>query len=168
MKKRPGGKIESGTTNVLFCGTGGQGVLVAAEILCWAAIHDGYHVKKSEVHGMAQRGGSVESHVRFGARVFAPIIPDGKCDFLVSFLKDESARMKHYMAPKGVDLTGRLDTAHSAIRDARYLNSYLLGVLSAQLPIRTDSWFAAIDRVFANKDPQVNKDVFSRGRGGLK
>jgi indolepyruvate ferredoxin oxidoreductase, beta subunit len=168
MKKRTGGKIEKGTTNVLFCGTGGQGVLVAAEILCWAAILDGYHVKKSEVHGMAQRGGSVESHVRFGPRVFAPIIPDGKADFLVSFLKGESVRMRHYMGRDGVDLTGYLDKAHGAVHDTRYLNSYLLGVLSAQLPIRIDSWFAAIDRVFAKKDPQGNKDVFSRGRGELK
>ncbi|MFA6384685.1 MAG: indolepyruvate oxidoreductase subunit beta [Candidatus Omnitrophota bacterium] len=156
---------ESGTTNTLFCGTGGQGVLAAAEILGWAAIYDGYHVKKSEVHGMAQRGGSVESHVRFGARVFSPLIPEGKADFLVSFLKDESRRMRHYMAEDGVDLSVSLDEAQGALRDKRYLNSYLLGVLSVRLPIRADSWFAAIDRVFANKDPQGNKDAFLRGRG---
>jgi indolepyruvate ferredoxin oxidoreductase, beta subunit len=168
MKKRPVQKTVKGATNVLFCGTGGQGVLAAAEILGWAAINDGYHVKKSEVHGMAQRGGSVESHVRFGARVFAPLIPEGKVDFLVSFLKDESSRMQHCMAKSGVDLTDHLDKAHGALHDKRYLNSYLLGVLSGQLPIRTDSWFAAIDRVFAGKDPQGNKDAFLRGRGEQK
>ena len=167
MKKEPVLK-KKGTINVLFCGTGGQGVLAAAEILCWAAIYDGFHVKKSEVHGMAQRGGSVESHVRFGERVFAPLIPDGKIDFLVSFLKDESARMEHSMAKTGVDLTGGLDKAHGALADKRYLNSYLLGVLSGHLPIRIDSWFAAIDHVFANKNPQGNKDAFLRGRGELK
>jgi indolepyruvate ferredoxin oxidoreductase, beta subunit len=167
MKKRPA-LNNKGTINVLFCGTGGQGVLAAAEILGWAAIYDGYHVKKSEVHGMAQRGGSVESHVRFGARVFSPLIPYGKVDFLVSFLKDESDRMKRSMAKTGVDLTGHLDKAHSALHDKRYLNSYLLGILSARLPIQAESWFAAIDRVFSTKNPQGNKDAFLLGRGERK
>ncbi len=58
---------KTGTVNILFCGTGGQGVLSAAEICGWAALFAGCHVKKSEVHGMAQRGGSVESHLRFGS-----------------------------------------------------------------------------------------------------
>ncbi|MFA5099958.1 MAG: 2-oxoacid:acceptor oxidoreductase family protein [Candidatus Omnitrophota bacterium] len=167
MTKKTDLKIK-GTTNVLFCGTGGQGVLAAAEILGWAAIYGGYHVKKSEVHGMAQRGGSVESHVRFGGRVFSPLIPEGRVDFLVSFLKDESIRMKHSMAVKGVDLTDDLDKANGALSEKRYLNSYLLGVLSRYLTIRTENWFAAIDHVFFNKNPQGNKDAFLQGRGDAK
>jgi indolepyruvate ferredoxin oxidoreductase, beta subunit len=154
--------------NVLFCGTGGQGVLAAAEILCWAAVYEGYHVKKSEVHGMAQRGGSVESHVRFGEHVFSPLIPSGKIDYLVSFLKDESLRMKPLMNAKGVDLTGELDTAHAALSDKRFLNSYLLGVLSRHLSIGIESWFLAIDHVFSKKNPQGNKDAFLLGRGQTK
>ena len=59
------------TINILFCGTGGQGVLKAAEVCGWAAVYAGLHAKKSEVHGMAQRGGSVESHVRFGKEVIS-------------------------------------------------------------------------------------------------
>ena len=66
------------TYNITFGGTGGQGILKAAEICGWAAMFAGYHVKKSEVHGMAQRGGSVESHVRFGKKVFSPIVSAGR------------------------------------------------------------------------------------------
>ena len=89
------------TINILFCGTGGQGILTAAEIVGLAAMYDGHHVKKSEVHGMAQRGGSVESHLRFGKEVFSPIIECGKADFLLSFEKGEHERMK-FMLKKTV------------------------------------------------------------------
>jgi indolepyruvate ferredoxin oxidoreductase, beta subunit len=167
MKKRTS-PVKKDVTNIMFCGTGGQGVLAAAEICGWAAIYDGFHVKKSEVHGMAQRGGSVESHLRFGSHVFAPLIPDGQVDFLVSFLKDETARMKQFMSPKGIDLTEELEKGLSVVADRRFLNSYLLGVLSRHLAIKTDSWFKAIEHVFANKNPQGNKDAFLQGRGGLK
>jgi indolepyruvate ferredoxin oxidoreductase beta subunit len=165
-KKTP--SLKKDVTNILFCGTGGQGVLAAAEICGWAAIYDGFHVKKSEVHGMAQRGGSVESHLRFGGHVFAPLIPDGQVDFLVSFLKDESARMKQSMSKHGIDLTDELDKGLSVLTDRRFLNSYLLGVLSRHLGIKTDSWFKAIEHVFANKNPQGNIDAFLQGRGGSK
>ena len=77
------------TYNILFCGIGGQGVLKASEVCGLAAIYDGYNAKKSEVHGMSQRGGSVESHLRFGSEVYSPLIPEGSADFLVSFFKDE-------------------------------------------------------------------------------
>ena len=156
------------TTNVLFCGTGGQGVLSAAEVLSWAAIQERYHVKKSEVHGMAQRGGSVESHVRFGPRVYSPLIPEGAADYLVSFLKEESLRMRPMLRGRGVDLTANLEKARATIDDKKFLNSYLLGILSRHLPIREASWFLAIDTVFAKKNPQGNKDAFMRGRGDLK
>ena len=165
-KKTP--SVKKDVTNILFCGTGGQGVLAAAEICGWAAIYDGFHVKKSEVHGKAQRGGSVESHLRFGEHVFAPLIPDGQVDFLVSFLKDESARMKQSLSKHGIDLTDELDKGLSVLSDRRFLNSYLLGVLSRHLAIRTDSWFKAIEHVFTNKNPQGNKDAFLSGRGGSK
>ena len=64
-------------TNVIICGTGGQGILLASEILCEAARLAGNDVKKSEVHGMAQRGGSVSSHVRFGEKVYSPLVEKG-------------------------------------------------------------------------------------------
>ena len=90
--------------NILFCGTGGQGVLTAAEVTGWAAIYAGFHAKKSEVHGMAQRGGSVESHVRFGTEVLSPLIPKGQVDILVPFHADEADRLRAFLKPGGVDL----------------------------------------------------------------
>ena len=68
------------TTNILIAGVGGQGVLLVSEILSEACLRSGYDVKKSQVHGMAQRGGSVTSHVRFGERVYSPLIEKGQVD----------------------------------------------------------------------------------------
>lgn len=150
--------------NILFCGTGGQGVLAASEICGWAALREGYHVKKSEVHGMAQRGGSVESHLRFGKKVFSPLVAKGSVDYLVSFHKDEHARMVDFLTPKGIDLIASLDAAHKHIHDKRFLNIFLLGALSRYLPLKVESWFAAIDTVFAKKNPEENKKVFLKGR----
>jgi indolepyruvate ferredoxin oxidoreductase, beta subunit len=71
-------------TNVLMAGVGGQGIILASEVLAKAAVMAGHEVKKSDVHGMAQRGGSVTSHVRFGEEVFSPLIPDGETDILMA------------------------------------------------------------------------------------
>ena len=73
-----------GITNVLFSGVGGQGIILASRILAKCAFVSGYMVKESELHGMAQRGGSVTSHVRFGEEVYSPLIHKGKADFLVA------------------------------------------------------------------------------------
>ena len=80
------------TTNILMAGVGGQGVILASEIVSEAMMRAGYDVKKSEVHGMAQRGGSVSSHVRFGKKVYSPLIPDGEVDILFSFELLETMR----------------------------------------------------------------------------
>lgn len=72
-------------TNVLLVGVGGQGILLASEILSEACMLAGHDVKKSEIHGMSQRGGSVVSHVRFGQEVFSPIVPEGEGDILFGF-----------------------------------------------------------------------------------
>jgi indolepyruvate ferredoxin oxidoreductase beta subunit len=91
-------------TNILICGVGGQGILLASEVLALAAIEDGWDVKKSEVHGMAQRGGSVVSHIRFGEQVFSPLIPQGEADFLLSFEEMETLRWMHYLRKGGLTL----------------------------------------------------------------
>jgi indolepyruvate ferredoxin oxidoreductase beta subunit len=152
------------TINVLFCGTGGQGVLKAAEVLGQAAILEGFHVKKSEVHGMAQRGGSVESHLRFGTEVFSPLIPKGEADFLVAFHPEEAMRLKKFLARKGNDLTSFLEKGTHVSQGARYVNTYLLGVLSTHLPIRENNWIAALESGFANKNLAENKEVFLKAR----
>jgi len=72
-------------TNILLAGVGGQGILLASEVLAEAFMLAGFDVKKSEIHGMSQRGGSVVSHVRFGKKVFSPVVPEGAGDILFGF-----------------------------------------------------------------------------------
>lgn len=88
---------EGKTTNILMAGVGGQGVILASEIVSEALMRAGYDVKKSEVHGMAQRGGSVTTHVRFGKKVYSPLIPDGEVDILFSFELLETMRYLHLL-----------------------------------------------------------------------
>ena len=87
----------SAVTSVLLAGVGGQGVLLASEVLAEAAASAGNDVKKSEVHGMAQRGGSVVSHLRFGPQVHSPLIPRAGADYLVSFERLETLRYLEYL-----------------------------------------------------------------------
>jgi len=89
------------TTNVLIAGVGGQGVLLVSEILSEVCLQVGYDVKKSEVHGMAQRGGSVTSHVRFGERVYSPLIERGAADILLAFEWLEAARWVAFLGADG-------------------------------------------------------------------
>jgi indolepyruvate ferredoxin oxidoreductase beta subunit len=84
--------MKNGTTNILIVGVGGQGVLLASEILCEVAKVLGLDAKKSEVHGMSQRGGVVTSHVRFGKKVYSPLIPDGEVDVILAFEIAEALR----------------------------------------------------------------------------
>lgn len=87
--------------NILFAGVGGQGIILASKILAAGLINAGYDVKMSEVHGMAQRGGSVTTQVRYGEKVYSPIIGKGQADLLVSFESMEAMRWLDYMNPNG-------------------------------------------------------------------
>ncbi len=87
----------TGTGNILFCGVGGQGILLASEVTSRALLAGGFDVKKSEVHGMAQRGGSVVAHLRYGKRVFSPLIEEGTADVVLSFELMEAARYLPFM-----------------------------------------------------------------------
>lgn len=86
-------------TNILLVGVGGQGILLAAEILSETCMLAGFDVKKSEIHGMSQRGGSVVSHVRYGKEVFSPIVPEGEGDILFGFELMESYRSLPLLKP---------------------------------------------------------------------
>ena len=152
------------TVNILFCGIGGQGVLKASEICGWAALFEGFHVKKSEVHGMAQRGGSVESHLRFGTEVFSPLIPKGKAGYLVSFHKDEHARLKDFLSPDGVDFIDYLERGANGFKDKRYINIFLLGALSKRLAIKEENWMKAMLKLLPSKYIEYNKKAFLDGR----
>ena len=83
--------------NILFSGVGGQGILLASELTAYAQLEAGFDVKKSEVHGMAQRGGSVVAHLRYGEKVYAPLIEPGKADIQVAFEEMEAARYLPYL-----------------------------------------------------------------------
>ena len=87
--------------SILLAGVGGQGILRASDILCLAFMAAGLDVKKSEVHGMAQRGGCVTSHVRYGSKVYSPIAKKGDVDILVSFEKMETLRYLDYLKADG-------------------------------------------------------------------
>ena len=88
--------------NILIAGVGGQGVLLTSKIIAEAALLQGLDVKQSEVHGMAQRGGSVLSQVRFGDKVYSPIIAEGEADLLIGFEPLETARYLHFLHEGGI------------------------------------------------------------------
>src|SRR5690606_4924034 len=93
--------------NVIFAGVGGQGVILASKILMEVAMNAGYDVKESEVHGMAQRGGSVDCNVRYGEKVYSPLIPREEADFIVSLETLEVLRKLDYLAPGGKLIVNR-------------------------------------------------------------
>ena len=95
---------EAKITNILVSGIGGQGIMTAAELLAEAAIHQGFDVKKTEVAGMAQRGGVVTSHIRFGEKVLSPSIAEGEADILLSFEVAEALRWQNWLKKDGVIL----------------------------------------------------------------
>jgi indolepyruvate ferredoxin oxidoreductase beta subunit len=89
------------TKGILLVGVGGQGTILASKVLSVGLMRAGYDVKMSEIHGMSQRGGSVTTHVKFGAEVYSPIISEREADILVSFEKVEAARWLDYLRPGG-------------------------------------------------------------------
>jgi indolepyruvate ferredoxin oxidoreductase beta subunit len=89
------------TKNVMIVGVGGQGSLLASKLLGKLLLTKGYDIKVSEVHGMSQRGGSVVTYVRFGDKVYSPIIDKGEADFIVSFEMLEAARYTEFLKPNG-------------------------------------------------------------------
>jgi len=90
--------------NFVLVGVGGQGTLLASDVLAELGMRLGYDVKKAEVHGMSQRGGSVVSHLRWGTQVFAPVIARAEADFLIAFEKLEAARFIELLRPGGTVL----------------------------------------------------------------
>ena len=93
------------TKNIMIVGVGGQGTLLASKLLGKMLLLKGYDVKVSEVHGMSQRGGSVVTYVRYGDKVYSPIIDKGEADVILSFEELEAARWLEYLAPDGLIIT---------------------------------------------------------------
>ncbi len=95
--------------NVLIVGVGGQGVILASDVLSDVGIQNSYDVKKSDSLGMAQRGGSVVSHVRWGEHVFSPMIKRGEVDFLLGYEKLETARWAHFLKTGGAAIVADVE-----------------------------------------------------------
>ncbi|WP_054695808.1 indolepyruvate oxidoreductase subunit beta [Syntrophomonas palmitatica] len=94
--------MSKNTTSIMIVGVGGQGTLLTSRVLAQVAVQMGYDVKVSEVHGMAQRGGSVVSQVRYGEKIYSPIISKGDADIILAFEKLEAARWLDYLKPGGL------------------------------------------------------------------
>ncbi|HSB52470.1 MAG TPA: indolepyruvate oxidoreductase subunit beta [Dissulfurispiraceae bacterium] len=95
------------STSVLFVGVGGQGIILASKIVAECAFEVGLMVKESELHGMAQRGGSVISHVRFGKEVYSPLTPRGSGDFMMATEELEALRYAYYLKPRAQVILNR-------------------------------------------------------------
>jgi len=149
--------------NVIIAGLGGQGVLKASDILAHAAFHAGFDVKKSEVHGMSQRGGSVYSDVRFGPQVFSPMVSPGDADFLLVLASDQVEPNRDFLRPGGALITPEV-LAQCKLPHPKSLNTALLGVLSARLEIPESFWLEAVRANLPEKVLQLNFQAFQLGR----
>jgi indolepyruvate ferredoxin oxidoreductase beta subunit len=149
--------------NVVVAGLGGQGALKASDIVADAAFRSGLDVKKSEIHGMSQRGGSVTSDIRFGSEVFSPMVPPGEADYLVVLAPTQVENNRWQLRPNGKLIPPNLIDPHM-LRSAKSLNVALLGALSAFLDLPEEHWLAAIRGNLAEKLHEMNLDAFQKGR----
>jgi len=177
------------TKNIMIVGVGGQGTLLASKLLGRILLENGYDVKVSEVHGMSQRGGSVVTYVRYGDKVYSPIIDKGEADFILSFELLEAARWVEYLKKDGVLLTNtqrinpmpvitgeaklsalpiRLDAMDAlglALRagSSKAVNLVLLGRLNRYFHFTDEQWQDAIEKSVPKKFLELNKKAFALG-----
>ena len=125
------------TKNVMIVGVGGQGSLLASKLLGRLLLSKGYDIKVSEVHGMSQRGGSVVTYVRFGDKVYSPVIDLGQADFIVSFELLEAARWTTYLKPGGklITNTQQINPMPVIIGAARYPENLAQQMVDAGIDI---------------------------------
>ncbi len=120
-------KTKMETKNIMIVGVGGQGTLLTSRVLGGVILEAGFDVKLSEVHGMAQRGGSVVTFVRFGQKVAEPIVEEGRADVLIAFEKLEASRYAHFLKKDGVLIVNdqRIDPMPVIIGAAKYPNNII-------------------------------------------
>src|SRR5271157_1232883 len=150
-------------TNIVVAGLGGQGVLKGTDILADVALRAGFDVKKSEIKGMSQRGGSVTGDVRFGNQVFSPMVPNGEADYLLVLEPTQVTPNQHILRANGVLITPEAVNAE-ALPHKRTLNVALLGALSAHLPMPEDLWLASLRSGFDESFFEGNQKAFLLGR----
>ena len=133
--------------NIMIVGVGGQGTLLTSRILGNQAIHAGYDVKLSEVHGMAQRGGSVVTYVRYGEQVAEPIVEEGCADVLIAFEKLEALRYLHYLKEDGVVIVNdwRIDPITVVTGAAQYPEEVLNTLSAARKTVVVEATKKAVE-----------------------
>ncbi|MFW6061717.1 MAG: 2-oxoacid:acceptor oxidoreductase family protein [Planctomycetota bacterium] len=151
------------TINIVFAGLGGQGVLKSSDICAEAAFRAGRDVKKAEIHGMSQRGGSVTSDVRIGEKIHSPMVPEGEADFLVVLSGDQVEVVRHQLKSNGVLISAEaIDPKR--LPHPKSLNVGMLGALSTHLQIDASDWMDAIHANLPGKVHQVNEEAFALGQ----
>lgn len=178
--------------NIIIVGVGGQGTLLASKVLGALAMNEGLDVKLSEVHGMAQRGGSVITHVRMGDKVNAPLVSMHEADYVLAFERLEALRAEDYVKPEGLMISNvqeimpmpvilgqkeyphdklgvrslELDAYSMALQagNQRSVNMVLLGALSHFLKWPEETWLDAIEAVVPPKTLSINDRAFKLGR----
>jgi indolepyruvate ferredoxin oxidoreductase beta subunit len=154
-----GGRV----VNVVIAGLGGQGAIKASDILADAAFRAGHDVKKAEIHGMSQRGGSVTSDVRYGPEVLSPMIPRGQADFLLVLAASEVEVNRPNLRAGGVLIPP--DAVDEALlQNKKSLNVALLGALAARLDLAEEHWLAAIRAALPERLHQLNEKAFQLGK----
>ena len=149
--------------NIVVAGLGGQGVLKASDIISGVAFAAGLDVKKSEIHGMSQRGGSVSSDVRYGTQVFSPMVPAGEADYLVVLDATQVEVNRAMLKPGGVLIEPSL-IDRTKLKTEKAMNVALLGCLSRHLEFPVEAWTATILASLAEKLHSVNLAAFELGR----
>jgi len=151
------------TTNVLLCGVGGQGVVLASEILAQVAFIEGWDVKKSEIHGLSQLGGGVDSSIRWGHKVYSPIIPEGTVDFLVAFLAEEVTTHAHRINTSTGIIKGT-EIEYEKLPHIKCANIYMLGRLAHYIDFKEDNWEKAMAEKLKPKLLEMNLKAFYMGK----
>lgn len=149
--------------NILVAGLGGQGVLTASDLIALAAFESGFDVKKSELKGMSQRGGSVTSDVRFGEKVWSPMIPPGEADYLLVLEPTQKEPNIHMLKPGGIVITPA-DVDVAALPARQSLNTAMVGALSNLLPMKEEIWMSVMNKLFKPGILEKNIVAFSIGR----
>jgi indolepyruvate ferredoxin oxidoreductase beta subunit len=150
-------------TNIVIAGLGGQGVLKASDILSEVVFRSGFDVKKSEIHGMSQRGGSVSSDVRFGREVLSPMVPKGQADYLLVLTESQVENNQAVLKENGILIVPNAIN-QDLLPHPRSINIALLGVLSKHLDIPEQTWLMIIKANLPEKLHDLNERAFALGR----
>ena len=153
----------SKVNNIVVAGLGGQGVLKVTDILSEALFKAGFDVKKSEVHGMSQRGGSVSSEVRYGEEVASPMVPAGEADVLAVLDSTQLEVARGVLKADGVAIVPE-DLPLDKLQNPKALNTMMLGAVSKYIDLPVESFIEALKKNLPEKLHAMNIEMFELGR----